>query len=164
MLCGTPPRTPCREPTFWSRPSRWREATRSAPRCSRSASSWPRCTSGSPPELSAATRTDLGADLEVDLLHNAVRPYAWGSRTAIAELLGKEVPAPHPEAELWMGAHPGDPSRVAGADGVQRSLLELLTSDPDGQLGTRVAERWGSRLPFLLKVLAAEEALSLQAH
>ncbi|MFS8096477.1 mannose-6-phosphate isomerase, class I [Lentzea alba] len=100
----------------------------------------------------------------MDLLHNAVRPYAWGSRTAIAELLGKEVPAPHPEAELWMGAHPGDPSRVTGADGVERSLLELLSQDPDGQLGTRVSERWGSRLPFLLKVLAAEEALSLQAH
>ncbi|MDX8033571.1 mannose-6-phosphate isomerase, class I [Lentzea sp. BCCO 10_0856] len=100
----------------------------------------------------------------MDLLHNAVRPYAWGSRTAIAELLGKEVPAPHPEAELWMGAHPGDPSRVFGEDGVERSLLDLLTSDPEGQLGPRVAERWGSRLPFLLKVLAAEEALSLQAH
>lgn len=100
----------------------------------------------------------------MDLLHNAVRPYAWGSRTAIAELLGKEVPAPHPEAELWMGAHPGDPSRVVGADGVERSLLDLLSVDPDGQLGARVSERWGSRLPFLLKVLAAEEALSLQAH
>ncbi|GLY52843.1 mannose-6-phosphate isomerase, class I [Lentzea sp. NBRC 102530] len=100
----------------------------------------------------------------MDLLHNAVRPYAWGSRTAIAELLGKEVPAPHPEAELWMGAHPGDPSRVLGADGVERSLLDLLTADPDGQLGPQVAQRWGSRLPFLLKVLAAEEALSLQAH
>lgn len=100
----------------------------------------------------------------MDLLHNAVRPYAWGSRTAIAELLGKEVPAPHPEAELWMGAHPGDPSRVVGADGTERSLLDLLASDPDGQLGTRVAARWGSRLPFLLKVLAADEALSLQAH
>lgn len=100
----------------------------------------------------------------MDLLHNAVRPYAWGSRTAIAELLGKEVPAPHPEAELWMGAHPGDPSRVLGPDGAERSLLDLLTADPDGQLGPRVARRWGSRLPFLLKVLAAEEALSLQAH
>ncbi|TWP48369.1 mannose-6-phosphate isomerase, class I [Lentzea tibetensis] len=100
----------------------------------------------------------------MDLLHNAVRPYAWGSRTAIAELLGKEVPTPHPEAELWMGAHPGDPSRIVGADGVERSLLDLLSADPDGQLGTRCANRWGTRLPFLLKVLAAEEALSLQAH
>ncbi|MEU7478946.1 mannose-6-phosphate isomerase, class I [Lentzea sp. NPDC042327] len=100
----------------------------------------------------------------MDLLHNAVRPYAWGSRTAIAELLGKEVPAPHPEAELWMGAHPGDPSRVVGADGTEHSLLDLLTADPDAQLGRRLTDRWGSRLPFLLKVLAAEEALSLQAH
>ncbi|MDQ2587097.1 mannose-6-phosphate isomerase, class I [Saccharothrix yanglingensis] len=100
----------------------------------------------------------------MELLHNAVRAYAWGSRTAIAEMLGREVPAPHPEAELWMGAHPGDPSHVIGADGVQRSLLDLLAEDPDGQLGSRCADRWGSRLPFLLKVLAADEALSLQAH
>ena len=100
----------------------------------------------------------------MDLLHNAVRPYAWGSRTAIAELLGREVPAPHPEAELWMGAHPGDPSRIVGADGTERSLLDLLSADPGGQLGPRVSQQWGSRLPFLLKVLAADEALSLQAH
>ncbi|MBB5955165.1 mannose-6-phosphate isomerase [Saccharothrix tamanrassetensis] len=99
----------------------------------------------------------------MELLHNAVRAYAWGSRTAIAELLGREVPAPHPEAELWMGAHPGDPSRVVRPDG-SRSLLELLAEDPDGQLGARCAGRWGSRLPFLLKVLAADEPLSLQAH
>jgi mannose-6-phosphate isomerase len=100
----------------------------------------------------------------VELLDNAVRPYAWGSRTAIAELLGRQVPAPHPEAELWLGAHPGDPSRVVGEDGVQRSLLDLVNSDPQGQLGDKCADRWGGRLPFLLKVLAAEEALSLQAH
>jgi mannose-6-phosphate isomerase len=100
----------------------------------------------------------------VDLLHNRVRPYAWGSRTAIAELLGKQVPAPHPEAELWMGAHPGDPSKIVGADGVERSLLDVLAADPRGQLGRGCADRWEGRLPFLLKVLAAEEALSLQAH
>ncbi|MEU6646907.1 type I phosphomannose isomerase catalytic subunit, partial [Saccharomonospora sp. NPDC046836] len=36
-----------------------------------------------------------------------VRAYEWGSRTTIAGLLGRPVPSPHPEAELWMGAHPG---------------------------------------------------------
>ena len=56
--------------------------------------------------------------MTVELLRNAVRPYAWGSRITIPELLGRPVPAPHPEAELWMGAHPGDPSRIAGPDGV----------------------------------------------
>jgi mannose-6-phosphate isomerase len=100
----------------------------------------------------------------VELLRNAVRPYAWGSRTAIAELLGDPVPAPHPQAELWLGAHPADPSVLLHADGTQTSLLEALHTDPDRHLGSRCAQRWDGRLPFLLKVLAAEEPLSLQAH
>ncbi|WP_307849577.1 mannose-6-phosphate isomerase, class I [Qaidamihabitans albus] len=102
--------------------------------------------------------------MTVELLRNAVRPYAWGSRTTIPELLGRPVPAPHPEAELWMGAHPGDPSRVTGPDGVERSLLDVVEADPVGQLGARCAGQWGGRLPFLLKILAAEEPLSMQAH
>jgi mannose-6-phosphate isomerase len=100
----------------------------------------------------------------VDLLRNAVRPYAWGSRTAIAQLLGREVPAPHPEAEMWMGAHPGDSSTVLGADGSKRALVDVVSADPDGTLGAATSARWGGRLPFLLKFLAAEEPLSLQAH
>lgn len=102
--------------------------------------------------------------MTVELLRNAVRPYAWGSRTTIPELLGRPVPSPHPEAELWMGAHPGDPSHVIGPDGEERSLLELVSSDPVGQLGSVCADTWGGRLPFLLKILAAEEPLSMQAH
>lgn len=105
-----------------------------------------------------------GVEFTVELLRNAVRPYAWGSRTTIPELLGRPVPAPHPEAELWMGAHPGDPSYITDSEGVERSLLEVLTADPVGQLGQSCAERWGDRLPFLLKILAVEEPLSMQAH
>src|SRR5262245_30134120 len=60
---------------------------------------------------------------------------------------------------MWLGSHPGDPSRIG-----TRSLLEVVNEDPEGQLGDAVAQRWGGRLPFLLKVLAAEEPLSLQAH
>ena len=100
----------------------------------------------------------------MELLRNAVRPYPWGSRTTIPELLGREVPAPHPEAELWMGAHPGDPSRIVGADGEERSLLELIEADPHAHLGPECSQRWNNRLPFLLKILAVEEPLSMQAH
>lgn len=100
----------------------------------------------------------------MQLLNNAVRPYAWGSRSTIADLLGRPVPAPHPEAELWMGAHPGDPSKVVDAAGAERSLLDVLAADPTGQLGPVITGRWGDRLPFLMKVLAAEEPLSMQAH
>ena len=97
------------------------------------------------------------------LLRGAVRTYAWGSRTAIADFTGRPTPTPHPEAELWFGAHPGDPAWLQTEAGDQ-SLLDTLTVDPEGQLGTAVVERFGECLPFLVKVLAADEPLSLQAH
>jgi mannose-6-phosphate isomerase len=99
----------------------------------------------------------------VHLLKGAVRPYAWGSRTAIAEFTGAPSPTPHPEAELWFGAHPGDPAHLLTEDG-ERSLLDVLRADPEGELGQVVRGRFGDCLPFLVKVLAADEPLSLQAH
>ncbi|MCV7383725.1 mannose-6-phosphate isomerase, class I [Mycolicibacter longobardus] len=96
-------------------------------------------------------------------LRGAIRTYAWGSRTAIAEFTGRPVPAAHPEAELWLGAHPGDPACLETAAG-EVSLLDVLTEDPEGQLGPVAHARFGDRLPFLVKVLAADEPLSLQAH
>ncbi len=99
----------------------------------------------------------------MNLLRGALRKYAWGSRTAIAEFTGRRSPTPHPEAELWLGAHPGDPARCE-TDSGERSLLDMITADPEGQLGGRSRARFGDALPFLAKVLAADEPLSLQAH
>ena len=39
------------------------------------------------------------------ILKNPVQEYAWGSYTAIQELLGKPLPSDKPMAEMWMGAH-----------------------------------------------------------
>ncbi|GAA3625732.1 mannose-6-phosphate isomerase, class I [Streptomyces chitinivorans] len=97
----------------------------------------------------------------MDLLTNTVRPYAWGSTTAIPELLGTE-PTGEPQAELWMGAHPGAPSRIDRGGGTP--LSEAIAADPEGELGPVVVEAFGPRLPFLLKVLAAASPLSLQVH
>lgn len=97
------------------------------------------------------------------LLRGAIRTYAWGSRTAIAEFTGRPAPTAHPEAELWLGAHPADPAYVEYPDG-ERSLLEVINADPEGELGPVVRARFGDALPFLVKVLAADEPLSLQAH
>src|SRR4051812_22636742 len=91
---------------------------------------------------------------------NAVRHYPWGSHTVIPELLGQPSPADQPHAELWMGAHPGEPSVLS--DG--RSLDKAIAAEPDALLGPAVRERFGDRLPFLMKVLAADMPLSLQAH
>ena len=99
----------------------------------------------------------------MQLLRGALRTYAWGSRTAIAEFTGRTAPAAHPEAELWFGAHPADPATLMNP-GEPVSLLEVIAADPEGQLGPAVAERFGDVLPFLVKVIAADEPLSLQAH
>ncbi|GAA3912278.1 mannose-6-phosphate isomerase, class I [Actinoplanes auranticolor] len=96
-------------------------------------------------------------------LRGVIRPYAWGSRNALAELQGRPAPTDAPEAELWLGAHPGDPSTVTGPDGPV-SLAALIGDDPKGQLGAEVVDEFGARLPYLMKVLAAEAPLSLQAH
>lgn len=99
----------------------------------------------------------------MELLYGPIRNYAWGSRSAIATLQGRPVPSPEPEAELWLGAHPGAPAGV-DRDGTRVSLVELLSAEPGHWLGQRVVDRFGTRLPYLLKVLAADAPLSLQAH
>lgn len=92
---------------------------------------------------------------------NDPRPYAWGSDAAIADLLGRERSG-GPEAELWLGAHPGSPSRIVDprATGGSADLAEWVARDPGAALG----EGSDGRLPFLLKLLAAASPLSLQAH
>jgi len=99
----------------------------------------------------------------MELLQPEVKPYAWGSRHAIAELQGRPVPSAGPEAELWMGAHPSAPSGLR-RDGPPTTLEAVIAADPLGELGPASVARFGPRLPFMLKVLSAERALSIQVH
>jgi mannose-6-phosphate isomerase len=92
-------------------------------------------------------------------LYGQIRPYAWGSRQALARIQGRPVPSAGPEAELWLGAHPSAPSSAGG-----RPLPEALAADPLALLGEGVVDEFGPRLPYLFKVLAAETPLSIQAH
>jgi mannose-6-phosphate isomerase len=97
----------------------------------------------------------------VELLRNPIRDYAWGSRSVLARMQGRPAPADGPEAELWIGAHPATPSVLAGS-GV--SLADAIAGDASAWLGADAVARFGARLPYLLKVLAADAPLSLQAH
>src|SRR5581483_11565833 len=99
----------------------------------------------------------------VDLLRNTVQPYAWGSPTAIPQLLGVDNPEGTAQAELWMGAHPTAPSKLTRA-AREISLDQVIAAAPELELGEATAERFNGRLPFLLKVLAARKALSIQLH
>ncbi|MEV7088277.1 mannose-6-phosphate isomerase, class I [Streptomyces sp. NPDC093085] len=100
----------------------------------------------------------------MDRLANTVRPYAWGSTTAIPELLGTP-PTGEPQAEMWLGAHPGAPSRLDRGHGAgEQALSDVIDADPEAELGAATVGKFGPRLPFLLKVLAAASPLSLQVH
>ncbi|MGD8676998.1 MAG: mannose-6-phosphate isomerase, class I [Desulfobacterales bacterium] len=99
----------------------------------------------------------------IGILKNTIQPYAWGSHTAIAELLGTRPEPDTPQAELWMGAHPKAPSLMA-VDAEWVSLEELIERYPQEMLGRRAAVMFHNKLPFLFKVLAAARPLSLQAH
>ena len=98
----------------------------------------------------------------MDRLTPVVFTDAWGSHVAIASLQGRDIPSPEPESELWMGAHeegPATTDRPGAPD-----LSAVIAADPVGELGAACVERFGPRLPFLLKVLAPGAAISIQAH
>ncbi len=106
-------------------------------------------------------------------LHNTVQTYDWGSRTALPALLGVP-PDGRPQAELWFGAHPSAPSTAepvqvlapvgAAAGAAPRRLDTVIADAPADLLGADVLARFGPRLPYLVKLLAAEHSLSLQVH
>src|SRR5690606_19665314 len=97
------------------------------------------------------------------LLDNTIQAYAWGARNGLARLLAT-APTDGPEAELWVGTHPRGPSVVASGPHQGRTLAEVIASDPAAWLGQEAASRGHDALPFLLKVLAIGQPLSLQAH
>ena len=92
-------------------------------------------------------------------LEPARQQYAWGSTSAIPELLGVADDGV-PWAEAWYGSHPAGQARVTGGD----ALSELIDAEPERLLGEDIIWRFGRRLPFLLKLIAPERPLSLQVH
>ena len=96
-------------------------------------------------------------------LINSVQNYAWGSKTALTDLYGIANPNNLPMAELWMGAHPKSSSKIEDASGQARSLRDVIDADKAALLGDKVAQRFGE-LPFLFKVLCADQPLSVQVH
>ena len=93
-------------------------------------------------------------------LINSIQEYKWGRKDWLPRFLGRENRDNSPWAELWMGAHPKAPSRRSADN---RSLEELIEENGERLLGKETFSRFG-RLPFLFKILAVEEPLSIQVH
>jgi len=101
------------------------------------------------------------------IMDNKIRDYAWGHHRYIPDFLGIPNPQDRPFAELWMGAHPLASSEIiAGASSGARKkikLSEFIPKEMNEVLGPEVSKKYGG-LPFLFKLLAAGESLSIQAH
>lgn len=95
-------------------------------------------------------------------LKNPIKNYSWGSRIAICNHFGIGNPSLEPQAEVWMGAHPCG-SSVISQEGAEINLCDAIANNPDYWLGKH-AERYAASLPFLMKILAAEQPLSVQVH
>lgn len=96
-------------------------------------------------------------------LQNPVRHYAWGSYDGLSRYAGVEQDKDRPSAELWMGAHPDDPSKLLLPDGGRLPLDKYVAEQPIQALGEEVFAEFGG-LPFLFKVLSASMPLSIQVH
>ncbi len=95
-------------------------------------------------------------------MENIIQNYIWGSRSSISELLGISNPDNKHQAEIWMGAHPNGCSRIKFNDKIQL-LCDFINQDKSAILTATTATQFGE-LPYLFKVLAAGEALSIQVH
>lgn len=98
-------------------------------------------------------------------LVNYIQNYEWGTKgknAFIPNLLGFEG-EDKPYAEVWIGSHPKLSSEIV-IEGSVFKLIDVIEKYPKEVLGIKVAEKFGNKLPFLLKILSANQALSIQTH
>lgn len=104
------------------------------------------------------------ASIRPHKLRNVIQKYPWGSPTLIPDLIGADNPGGEPFAEMWMGVHERGPSKIILDSGTEVELNTVIAKQSREILGPSADERFDGELPFLFKVLAAEQPLSIQAH
>jgi hypothetical protein len=102
--------------------------------------------------MAASVAAAASSTKGVQAVKPVVKDYAWGirgldsrvARFALESGSLDEIDPSAPYAELWIGTHPSGESILAD--------------------GTTLREAVGGELPWLLKILSAGKALSIQAH
>lgn len=87
----------------------------------------------------------------------------WGGRNL--EKLGRELPEGMKVAESWdLSVRNGDMSIIANGVYKGRTLAEVLSEDRINILGKSVAERYKEGFPLFVKLIDANDDLSIQVH
>jgi mannose-6-phosphate isomerase len=86
----------------------------------------------------------------------------WGGRN-LERLYQKQLPPDVPVGESWeISDRPGDISEIKNGPLAGKTLRWLMETQREALLGTTKAE--GDRFPLLVKILDAQEKLSIQVH
>lgn len=99
-------------------------------------------------------------------LFNKIQHYDWGTKDKdayIPKFIGAKTEPGVPYAELWIGAHPKASSEIE-IDGKLIPLDKVIAEYPLEFLGSYATKKFDNKFPFLLKVLSAGMALSIQTH
>ena len=92
-----------------------------------------------------------------------LHPVVWGGNR-LRPYKGL-APSDEPIGESWeVSVVPGSTSIISNGELVGRALDEVIESDPENILGKSVSERYGGRLPLLVKFIDAKRDLSIQVH
>ncbi|NQT32727.1 MAG: mannose-6-phosphate isomerase, class I, partial [Candidatus Omnitrophica bacterium] len=96
-------------------------------------------------------------------IHCETKHYDWGDPDFLPALLRIDNSGGKPYAELWIGAHPSAPAKADVTD-IEVNLNDLIEGAAEEILGKEAADSFKAQLPYLLKILTAATALSIQAH
>lgn len=103
-------------------------------------------------------------------LKYSLQIYDWGKiglKSKVAQLLkaaGGTVDEGKHYAELWLGTHPSGPSYISADNSDEFENLDFWIQKNPSFLGKEVSSKFNAKLPFLLKVLSVNKALSIQMH
>jgi len=87
----------------------------------------------------------------------------WGGRN-LERVLGKRLPEGKIGESFEIACRRDGDTVVCRGGNEGRRLSELVEEDPAGLMGSAVNEKYGGRFPMLLKILDANDVLSVQVH
>ncbi|MDP6778610.1 MAG: class I mannose-6-phosphate isomerase [Candidatus Latescibacteria bacterium] len=93
-----------------------------------------------------------------------LRELVWGGQR-LETRYGKPLPPGKPIGESWeVSAYPGMSSVVTSGPQARRPLGDLVRDHGEDLLGARLHDRSGGDFPLLIKLLDAQDDLSVQVH
>ena len=87
----------------------------------------------------------------------------WGGEK-IRTVFGKDIPSEHTGESWEAAAHANGHSRIRSGYMAGKTLQEAVIEAPEVIMGTEVAAQFGTHFPLLIKIIDANDNLSVQVH